>query len=243
MNGLKVGVRVSVVGDATAYTHAWRTVSKSYTAQYGGAWDRSGKDIARLCYVSYDTGIYVNLQAVRFDVPPLLPPPIPEPCTYANHEQVSSSDPIYDPQPDVDRALHTAVQMIQSASMGARHYSRLKAARLLGGYVGGGLMTEDQAYGALAQALVGHTDDLERALKTVADGLKYGQSHPITLDALTIERDEWIRQHRNTHSRQQWMPPGDPWEGTNTLILKPYAGYRGLRSHVRGKGATRGHSR
>jgi hypothetical protein len=42
---------------------------------------------------------------------------------------------------------------------------------------------------------VGHTDDLERALKTVEDGLAYGQAHPITLAELKAERQAWLDQH------------------------------------------------
>jgi hypothetical protein len=85
--------------------------------------------------------------------------------------------------------------MIQTADLGTRHHNRLKAARLLGGYVAGGLLSDDQAYGALSQALVGHTDDLPRSLKTVEDGLAYGRAHPITLEELEAERRRWLEQH------------------------------------------------
>jgi hypothetical protein len=93
--------------------------------------------------------------------------------------------------------------MIETAELGMRHHTRLKAARLLGGYVASGLLSEDQAYGALAHALVGHTDDRERALKTVVDGLKYGQAHPITLEA--------------------WKPTGRP--GRRNVVLLSRSGH------------------
>jgi hypothetical protein len=115
---------------------------------------------------------------------------------------------------------------------------------LLGGYVAGGLMSEDQAYGALAEALVGHTEDLERALKTVEDGLAYGQAQPITLEALEAERQAWLdrhfpHQHNNTQEVETLSAPGgtiggNPWEGMSTLPSHPYSGYRGYRGYGQG---------
>jgi hypothetical protein len=68
-------------------------------------------------------------------------------------------------------------------------------------------MSEDQDYGALAQALVGHTEDLQRALTTVVDGLAYGQAHPITLEAIEAEREAWLDQHRKSQARPSHDSP------------------------------------
>jgi VirE N-terminal domain len=193
--GLKVGVHAPLVADDAAYKHAWSHVAAAYQHAYGAPWDRSGKDIARLTFVSHDPTAYVNLDAEVFPVSPL-PPPTPR----APHRSVSRSGTSY--QGYAERAIHTAVHMIETAELGTRHYTRLKAARLLGGYVAGGLMSEDQAYGALAQALVGHTDDLERALKTVEDGLAYGNAHPITLEELEAERRGWLAHRYRDNSLQ-----------------------------------------
>jgi hypothetical protein len=253
--GLKLGVHVPIIENDAAYKHAWHVVREAFEEWYQAAWDPSGKDVSRLCFVSHDPDLYFNPKAPCFDVSPALQLSDNLSITQPNH---SLPDPRHHDSRDyVERAIRTAIDMIASAELGTRHYTRLKAARLLGGYVGGGLLTEERAYSILAQALVGHTEHLERALQTVENGLKYGQAHPITLDDLVTDRDEWVRQHRHTHSRPEWTPPddscegtntgsspdGNPWEGTNTLLLKPYVGYRGLRSRVRGKGATRGHSR
>jgi hypothetical protein len=182
--------------------------------------------VARLCYVSYDPDLYWNPSAAQFDVPPV-PAPAPKPPTqrrYAPLPYQADRHRAY-----AERAIRTAIDMIQSAPMGTRHFTRLKAARLLGGYVAGGVLTDEEAYGALAQALVGHTEDLTRALDTVEDGLRYGQAHPIHLEDLEAERQEWLRQHRASQPKQQWAPPTDsPWAGMNTLPIRPYLGYRGV---------------
>jgi VirE N-terminal domain len=194
-NGVKVGVHVPIVDDDAAYKHAWQAVATEYERLYGVRWDPSGKDISRLCYISNDPDLYMNLDAEEFNIPPA---PVLEPRPPQG--SVSRRDPWY--QGYAERAIHTAVQMIEDAELGTRHHTRLRAARLLGGYVAGGLLSDDQAYGALAQALVDHTEDLQRALKTVEDGLAYGKSHPITVDALEAERQDWLAHHGRTNTLQ-----------------------------------------
>ena len=237
--GLKIGVNGPRVADDPEYKRAWQAVSMEFERLYGGKWDQSGKDISRLCYVSWDPEAYWNPNATGLE------------C----HRRRSKNSSPTSPHPSTTthltgriddyavRAIRTAVEMIQAAVLGTRHHTRLKASRLLGGFVAGGLLSYDQAYTVLEHALNGYTDDMAAALRTVKDGLKYGQAHPITLEDLVTDREEWIRQYRNTHSHQQWTPPDDPWEGTNALLLKPYVGYRGLWSRTREKGATHGHSR
>jgi len=200
MAGLKVGVRVPIVADAASYAHAWRIVSAEYEQRYGGHWDASGKDVARLCFVSYDMGLYVNLQAVCFFIPPAQAPTSPPPLQLVPRTHIDHQD-------YAERAIRTATEMIQAAPLGSRHHTRLRAARLLGGYTAGGLLTEDHAYGALSQALSGHTEDLERALKTVEDGLRYGQAHPITLEALEAERQAWLDVHRSSTQKSDDQRP------------------------------------
>jgi VirE N-terminal domain len=226
--GLKLGVRVATVPDDAGYKHAWQVVSAAYERLYDVPWDPSGKDIARLCFTSHAPDLYLNLDAELFDVPPPAPPktePRPlQPVADRRH---------HSPRDFAERAIQTAVQMIQSAPMGTRHPTRLRAARLLGGYVAGGLLSEEHAYGVLAQALVGHTEDLTRALKTVEDGLAYGQEHPITLDALESERQAWLTQHRQGYQPRHHQPPStDPWAGHRTLPLRPYGGLRMPRREV-----------
>jgi hypothetical protein len=215
--GLKVGVHVPMVSDDAGYKHAWSHVSRAYERAYGVAWDPSGKHISRLCFVSHDPTAYWNPDAPVFPVSPAPPPPTPRPLQRSRSRQGSRH------QGYAERALATAVRMIQAAELGTRHYTRLKAARLLGGYVAGGLMTDDQAYGALAQAFVGHAEDLERALKTVVDGVSYGATYPITLNELEAQRRDWL-----AHRYRDNSVVCDE-QGLILLPLRPYAPYRGPR--------------
>jgi hypothetical protein len=232
--GLKLGVHVPQVADDAGYKHAWQVVSKEYAALYGVPWDISGKDVSRLCFVSHDPDLYWNPDAAVFEVPPLPTPEPPLPPRAATYH------PTRDRYDYAARAIKTAVEMIESAPVGIRHHTRLRAARLLGGYVAGGLLSEAHVYGTLAQALVGHTKDLERALKTVEDGLAYGKAHPITLDTLEVERQvrldqQFARNRLNPMNRDGQgapeRPPSDPRKGRQTLSVRRYTGYTGYRPY------------
>jgi hypothetical protein len=149
--------------------------------------------VQRLSYASYDPDAYWNPEADVFKVPA---PPIQE-LRQPTSMQPLTTTPIIDRRDDhAVCAIKAAVQMIQTAVLGARHHTRLRAARLLGGYIAGGMLNYDQAYTLLAHALNGHTDDMAAALRTVKDGLAYGQAYPITLEALEAERQSWLDHRR-----------------------------------------------
>ena len=228
--GLKAAVHVPVVTDDITYKHAWQTVKAEYERLYGACWDPSGKDVSRLCYTSHDPDLYINVNAEVFDVPPA---PAPEPQPQPQRPSVPPSHTNH--QDYAERAIRSATEMIQQAPLGVRHHTRLRAARLLGGYVAGEMISEERAYGALAQALVGYTEHLEKALKTVEDGLRYGQEHPIKIEDLETERQAWLDQHRSwPRVSHQKRPTDDPWAGRRTLPLRPYGGLRMPREVRRG---------
>jgi hypothetical protein len=219
-DGLKCGVHVPAVDDDAGYKHTWQVVSVEYAKLCGVAWDVSGKDVSRLCYASWDPQAYWNPDAAVFAVPP---PPIKESSAPTPPRPLTITDTNDRRDDYAVRAIKTAVQMIEAAELGTRHHTRLRAARLLGGYIAGGLLSYEQAYTVLAQALVGHTDDLARSLKTVVDGLAYGAGHPITLEALEAERQAWLDQHRKSQARQSHLSakgggqPAKEWRTARAL--------------------------
>jgi hypothetical protein len=62
---------VALVSDDKAYKRTWHTVADYYQQQYGVLWDPSGKDICCLCFVSWDSALYINPDAQLFSVPPV----------------------------------------------------------------------------------------------------------------------------------------------------------------------------
>jgi hypothetical protein len=71
-DGLKVAVWADGIVDDTTYKHAWGTVRDYFERTYPDiavANDKACKDIARLCYVSWDPDLYSNPNALLYAVP------------------------------------------------------------------------------------------------------------------------------------------------------------------------------
>jgi BT4734-like, N-terminal domain len=188
-DGLKYGVRIPVVGNDDAYKHAWGVLAAAHLEAYGVTWDPSGKDICRPCFVSWDPACYVNLAAEVFPIPPPLmvtPPAPPRLATTLSHERREQY---------AQRGIANAVRIITESTEGHLHAARCRAGYLLGGYVGGGLLTYGEAYAALRAAVEGRTKHLGPSLKTIADCLTAGEAKPITLEELEAEWEQWKGAH------------------------------------------------
>lgn len=201
--GLKVGVHIPRVADDAAYKHAWQVVAETFEQRYGLAADPSGKDISRLCYVSWDPDCYVNPDAQVFPVPPapVLQPTVPHTAPAGMTWQTPPADTGDRRRHYVDQAIDRAVQLIEKSypsgqgHPGNRHHSRLKAARLLGGYVGSGMLSYDEAFSVLQMVVEQNTLHPIKSMKTVADGLRFGMRTPVTFEQLEQERVAWCAQH------------------------------------------------
>lgn len=103
------------------------------------------------------------------------------------------------------RALNTAVQMIRDAVDGEKHSTLLKAARLLGGYVAGGVVVESEAVNVLETEIAhkANVSNQDLARKTIQNGLNYGKAYPITLDTKLAEREEWLKRHKPEPEQKQ----------------------------------------
>ena len=128
---------------------------------YGITIDQATKDVSRARFVSYDPNIYLNEHAATF-----YPPKTPK------------NDPTI-----------TAIDMINNAPEGLRHNTLLRAARLLGGYAEGGLITKQHAEEVLVKAWESRPSnkDYDHA-KTIKNGLNYGYAMPINPDTIQTEQ-------------------------------------------------------
>jgi hypothetical protein len=228
-DGVKVGVCVDPVTDDAAYKHAWQAVANVHQQAYGLTWDRSGKDVCRLCYLSWDPALCWNGDARPFPVPDQTPCPAPRPTP----PSIAFDVPRDRRERYAHQAIQTAVAMIDASTPGNRHHYRLKASELLGGYVGGGILHYDTAWGALAHAVARNTDDLDRAMKTVADGLRHGQERPITIEELEAERQSWltVQGYVDRHTSPSLVPPSPTGSTNGGAVYRPYRGYRGYHPY------------
>ena len=203
-DGLKYGVRVAVVTSDEQYKHAWQYLADTHATTYQVTWDRSGKDICRLCFVSWDPACYINLDAAMYPVPPAMVTPPSRPVS-------STPMPRDARERYAQRGIANAIKIIAESTDGGLHEARRRAAYLLGGYVGGGLLTFAEAYEALREAVEGHTKHLTASLKTITDCLKAGEAEPITLETLETEWQAWKKAHPLPrllpHARPERTPP------------------------------------
>jgi hypothetical protein len=102
-------------------------------------------------------------------------PPSPRPA--AVHAVASGNLTGY-----VTSAMNAECATVAAARTGHRHYTLLRAARILGEFVGGGALPKDIARHALTAAAVAHVgvDGCTQAEvdRTISDGLEYGARRP-----------------------------------------------------------------
>ena len=75
-DGIKLALWTGEIRDDQTYKHAWQSVLAYLLERYPDLavnTDRGCKDLARLCYVSFDSSLYSNPNAVPFAVPPYVP--------------------------------------------------------------------------------------------------------------------------------------------------------------------------
>lgn len=96
--------------------------------------------------------------------------------------------------------------MIRQSFDGTRHNTRLKAGRLLGGCVAGGVLEESEAFRVLEHVVRDNTDHYEKAVEDLRDGLEYGKAAPIVLKKKVV----LFPQERIQTVPPTYDPPGRP---------------------------------
>lgn len=197
-HGLKGALRIEhdlVKNDADfkrVYNHAEKMIK-----DVGYKLDKSCKDVRRLCFVSYDPKIYVNYDAEIFPIPgvvlqikPVQPKkPKQKALAPANNSQQQQAFDTGKESILIDRCL----SILSTATSGNRHGARLRAGKLAGGYIAGGLINEQKITDLLAQASdniadSGSTNEAEQ--KTLLDSIQHGKLTPIYDGAIGFEIDE-----------------------------------------------------
>jgi len=152
-------------------------------------------------------------------VPPPRPPAPPRPSNFHDVMKIAAGPiPPERLQRYADQAIATAIQILDASvartptSNGTRDRQRLKAARLLGGYIAGGVLTEAEATAGITAAVARNTDKLTRAWRVIARGFRYGEAVPITITQLEADYHQW----QTTHATAR--PPAAPGRPTSRVI-------------------------
>jgi hypothetical protein len=252
-HGLKLGIAVRGYTDAETYRHAWLAVERYLVETYADlaiSNDRACKDVSRLCYVSCDPAVYTNPEAVPFVVPPP-PPRAPTPTQRPSRAAI----PTDRRERYAQQAIATAIKLLDASIDGIRDQQRLRASRLLGGLIAGGVLSEAEAKAGIAAAVERNTTKLPRAWRVIARGLRYGEAAPITLAQLEDDSQRWRDgyTHRPAASRPS-RPQGavalrailtwgqqNPWKTPNALnhppdFVDPWLGRRDTWCGIPGTG-------
>jgi hypothetical protein len=131
--------------------------------------DPSNSDISRICFESYDPGIRIReWDKTTVFIEKIEPQSVP---SVKSNSQTTNINP-----------LDIATKMIQNAVDGQKHYVLLKAAKLLGGYVGGNLIQETEAAALLESEIQKkNIGNFDLARRTIKSGIEFGKLNPIFL--------------------------------------------------------------
>ena len=209
---LKAGIRI----DGTKHDDSFLSAARYFLEKYGVKIDPKVKEVPRLCFVSYDPHPYINETAQILPVTSNGTKPATDSAPKQSYS--SPSDPgrklTYG-----ERAIETAKKMIEQSADGEKLNVLLKAGKLLGGYVAGGMISERDAQDALRSAIENkpHVNHLNTAYKAIDDSLKHGQQVPIAFEDLERQRAEYLQSigvSENSLKRtQNDEPPQNEWEG------------------------------
>lgn len=170
-DGVKFLVRIPFVDSDAEYKEYYNSLLKYFNNANA---DPATKDISRYCFESYDP----NLLQREFEKTSVWLGKEKE------HKPVNKTVAVKVATDD-DRAkiLDIAAQMIERAKDGEKHYTLLKASRLLGGYVESGAIDEQTAIETLETCIQNRSiDNFESAQRAIRSGIKFGKLDPITYD-------------------------------------------------------------
>jgi hypothetical protein len=154
--------------------------------------DVACKDAGRLTFATYDAGGKIaNWTDVQsWSISPDLLRKKAEKEKWKKHEKDQVL--VYHTSELPGKIMSKAITMIKNSQKGERHNKIIAASRLLGGYVGSGLLDETFVYDAVIQAVIDiDYDNMPDAKKAIDWGLRTGKENPLDLEIITPDDPHW----------------------------------------------------
>ena len=173
-DGLKVLIKIpSIIQDHESH---YAALIKKYPSL-----DSTSKNISRVCYVSYDPELYINENSEVFT----------DKGRFAERKEIK----VIDAQSTDYKKIDAAVNLIRTSSDGNKHINLIKASRLCGGFIAGGLVEEHEATRIL-ELEINQKDivDFNAACKTIQAGIEFGKKDPIYEKTFVARIQEIIKQ-------------------------------------------------
>ena len=170
-DGLKVVYRIAI-SEGTHLEYYNACINYFQKLDVAGI-DPSCTNVSRACFLPHDPQCHYT------DSPTMLDRSFID--TFSKMEETIK---IY-PQPEQPKTntrilIDRAVNMVNNATDGNKHFELLKASRLIGGYVVSGGVDEQEAITALENAIKSRDiDNFPAAQKTIRDGIEHGKKEPI----------------------------------------------------------------
>jgi len=163
-DGIKALMKIPVVRNDSDFKERFAAIEKRYPTL-----DKSGKDIPRACFFSYDPNLYVNKGAITFQEKVVEEKRINTKNSYTDYAKVN-----------------IALNKIRASVEGEQHNVLLKMSILMGGYIATKKVDENEAIRLLEQEFSSKNPDGHYDYsKTIRDGIAEGKKKPIReLDAL-----------------------------------------------------------
>lgn len=180
-NGVKALFRIPEVKTDAEYKEYYNSILEMIDIADA---DPANKDIARLCFESFDP----DLLQRDLDKCSVWTDRVTAPVTRTPQVSITDKSNI-----DLSELYDKVATLIANAPDGQKHYTLLKASRLMGGYVGSELISEQTASDFLEDLITRRSiDSLEGARRTIRDGIRFGVQVPIYID-LTKEYDSPVK--------------------------------------------------
>ncbi len=183
-NGLKAGIRIPKAANAEEHLQHFQAAERYFKEVHGLTIDPQCKDVCRMCFMTYDSDAYFNLDASVLDVhkwKPDPPPETPRPTSLAITKPRRKPAGQSRKRKYAEAVLETAAQKIEQAPDGEKHNTRLNQSRLVGGFAASGHLNEQQALSKLIAAALSNTANSTQAEKDVRDGFADGTQHPLVV--------------------------------------------------------------
>lgn len=187
--GLKVVIdtKIKTVED---YKNYFIALEEFFKTEFNLQIDKACKDVSRACLINYDATAYLNLESEILDndfLTKWLPNKIKSNEEDKPIEKVKISDE--QKQRIKDRVLTDVHSKIEEVADGEKHNVLLSQSNRLGYYVFYNIIDNQTAYDELLSAISKRKiEDIEKAKKTIVDGLTYGMQNPPTAEELGITK-------------------------------------------------------
>lgn len=170
-NGLKAVVKIPA--DIKKHRGYYRGLMKMFPDL-----DATSINESRICYASCDKDIYINKNAIDF-------------TDFVEDLQKIPSKVLNEKKSNDYTKADLALKIIRNSTAGNFHKDLLKASKLMGGYIAGNLINENEAIRLLENEISNKDiQSLSEAVKTIKNGIEYGKSEPINVEE--IKKQEYV---------------------------------------------------